>query len=111
MAIGADGRGGGPAHRERRLAGHLAGGVGLGIRSELTEGELERFLEEVVNDRSGGDVVLVDVAFTECELDEIVLEVEKGMREGKSLYSILEERARRTGESVDELLERVEGSL
>ena len=42
---------------------------------------------------------------------EIVLEVEKGMREGKSLYSILEERSRRTGESVDELLERVEGSL
>ncbi|MBS1961030.1 MAG: DNA-processing protein DprA [Bdellovibrionales bacterium] len=39
---------------------------------------------------------------------EIVLEVERGMREGKSLYSILEERALRTGESIDELLERVQ---
>lgn len=39
---------------------------------------------------------------------EIVLEVERGMREGKSLYSILEERARRTGESIDDLLERVQ---
>jgi DNA protecting protein DprA len=42
---------------------------------------------------------------------EIVLEVEKGMREGKSLYSILEERARRTGESIDDLLERIQGTL
>jgi DNA protecting protein DprA len=42
---------------------------------------------------------------------EIVLEVERGMREGKSLYSILEERAKRTGESVDDLLERVEGTI
>ncbi len=42
---------------------------------------------------------------------EIILEVEKGMREGKSLYSILEARAERTGESIDELLERVQGTL
>jgi DNA protecting protein DprA len=41
---------------------------------------------------------------------EIVLEIEKGMREGKSLYSILEERSRRTGESIDDLLARVEGT-
>jgi predicted Rossmann fold nucleotide-binding protein DprA/Smf involved in DNA uptake len=42
---------------------------------------------------------------------EIVLEIEAGMREGKSLYSILEERARRTGESIDDLLERVQRTL
>jgi DNA processing protein len=42
---------------------------------------------------------------------EIILEIERGMREGKSLYSILEERARRTGESVDDLLERVQRTL
>jgi len=42
---------------------------------------------------------------------EIVLEIERGMREGKSLYSILEERARRTGESIDDLLERVQGTI
>lgn len=42
---------------------------------------------------------------------EIVLEIERGMREGKSLYSILEERSRRTGESIDDLLARVEGTV
>lgn len=42
---------------------------------------------------------------------EIVLEIERGMREGKSLYSILEERARRTGESIDDLLARVQGTI
>ncbi len=42
---------------------------------------------------------------------EIVLEIERGMREGKSLYSILEERSLRTGESIDDLLARVENTL
>jgi DNA protecting protein DprA len=47
---------------------------------------------------------------SEANLD-IVLEVEKGMRDGKSLYSILEERSKRTGESIDELLERVQRTI
>ena len=42
---------------------------------------------------------------------EIVLEVERGMREGKSLYSILEERARRTGETIEDLLARFQTTI
>jgi DNA processing protein len=42
---------------------------------------------------------------------EIILEVERGMRDGKSLYSILEERSRRTGETIEELLSRVQTTI
>ncbi len=47
---------------------------------------------------------------SEAGLD-IVVEVEKGIREGKDVFSILEERSRRTGESVDALLARMEKTL
>lgn len=42
---------------------------------------------------------------------EVVIEIEKGLRDGKDVISILEERSRRTGESIDELLARVERTL
>lgn len=49
---------------------------------------------------------------TRVEIDlEFALEIERGMREGKSLYTVLETRARRTGETLDELLERVQGTI
>ncbi len=39
---------------------------------------------------------------------ELIVEIERGMREGRELISIVEERSRRTGESVESLIKKID---
>lgn len=42
---------------------------------------------------------------------DLILEIENGMREGKELVTVIEERSRRTGEPVDDLIKKIERGM